>query len=255
MSTVPAPVPAAPMVPKTFGAASIFLKAHEFLICFVVGVALLWFVSGKVESIIAAHDKAVYAASAAVLQAQADKNAAVAQQNAQMASDYRAFAQQAQLANLQLEQANAKLADALKGRQAADAALPAPDLAVRIETLAGVPAGGVVPAPGNSFSVSTPAAVSIAQGLESVPVLTSELSNLKTEKTNVDQQLTKQNTIVAGLNNQITGLGLQITDSGKVCDARVAVENAKAKKGKRAWFKAGVVVGFIGGIITGHYIP
>jgi len=248
MATVPAPIPAA-AVPKTVatpGVISAFLKAHEFLICFVVAVLLFWFVSGRVENIIAAHDKDVYDAGAAALQAQADKNATVAQQNAQLAADYRTFAQQAQQANLQLEQANAKLADALKGRQAADAALPAPDLAVHIETLAGVPAGGVVPAPGNTFAITTPAAVAIAQGLESVPTLTGELANTKAEKATVDQQLVKQGAIVAGLNNQITGLGLQITDADKACKAQVAFVKAEANKSKRKWF----VIGYVAGLAT-----
>lgn len=228
---------------RTIQHVSALFKQHEKLIAVVVAAALIWGVSGKVQDMIVAHDQKVYDARTATLQAQADKNAALAQQNATLASDYKAFAQQAQAANQQLEQANAKLTDALKTRQAVDSTLPPADLAARIEELSNLPANSITPQPGDTFSVAAPAAVAIAQDLESLPVLTDQLTNLQTEKSNVDKQLAKQGAVVTGLNQQVSGLQLQIVDGDKACKAQVSLEKAKAARSKRKWFVAGYISG------------
>lgn len=242
----PIPAPAVITVPTQISILSAYLKAHELLIGFVILVALVWGVSGKITGAIADHDQKVLAAQQAISQAQADKNAALAKQNADTAAQFQVFAQQAQAANQQLEETNAKLALALKSQQTVDASLPPADLATRIETLAKLPPNSVVPAPGDLFSVTAPAAVSIAQGLESVPVLTTQLSNAQTEKTTLSAELDKQGTLVSGLNQQVSGLQIEIVDDQKTCKAQVALEKANARKAGRWKF----VAGYISGLVT-----
>lgn len=245
------PTPSGPLGTAVTWISGLF-KNHEWLLAVIIGAALVWGVSGKVQNIIAAHDQKFLDSSTATLQAQVDKNAALAQSNAQLAADFKSFAAQAQAANQQLEVANAKLADALKQRQAVDANLPPTDLAARIEALIKLPDGSVAPAPGNMFSLTFPAAVSIAQNLEAIPSFQQQISNVQTEKANAEQELAKESLLVTGLNNQVDGLKLQIGDATKVCQAQVKVVKDAAAKSKRKWFVIGFVAGFATRVLTTH---
>jgi hypothetical protein len=233
---------------------SAFVKNHEKLLAVVLAALLIWGVVGKVDSAISAHDSRVLAADKAATQAQADKNAVLAQANAAMAAQATAQAAATAAANQQLEASNAALVSALAKQKATDAQLPPAELAARIETLASLPPASVVPAQ-NGYAVTAPAAVAIAQHLEIVPVLQAQLANTIVEKTNDEKVIADDKKLVDGLNQQITGLGLQIGDQTKQCKAQVADEIAKARKSKLKWFKAGVVVGFVAGVVTMHYIP
>lgn len=225
--------------------ASGVIKRHETLIAIVLGFLLLWGITGKVQSIIAAHDQKVYATDTAALQATAEKNAAAAQSNAALAAQYQQAAALAAQANAALAQANAALSTALTKQKAADATLPPPQLAARIETVASLPPGSITAKPDATLSITLPAAVSVAQMLEEVPVLHTQLDNTGAQKAATEKLLADQTQRVAGLNTQIDGLNLQIVQGGKVCDDRVKVEKDKAAKAKRKWFVAGYVAGLV----------
>jgi hypothetical protein len=77
-------------------------------------------------------------------------------------------------------------------------------------------------------------------------VLTQELSNSKQSEQNTDTLLTASNAQVATLNTEVSGLNLQLVDNSKVCDARIKVEQDKARKSKWHYFWVGVVSGFVG---------
>jgi hypothetical protein len=225
---------------------SAFIKSHERMLLVGTALLLLWGITGKVQSIIAAHDDKVYAAALATREAQATANAALAQQNAALATQYQQLAQQVQQQNAALESQNAALVTALTKQKATDAKLPAPELAARIESLASLPANSVTPTPGDSFSVTAPAAVKIAQELENVPALQSQLANAQTEKANLDKQISEQAKVVVGLNTEVAGLHKELVASDKQRKAEVADVKANAAKSKRKWF----VVGFIAGLST-----
>jgi hypothetical protein len=233
---------------------SAFVKHHEKLLAVILAAALIWGVVGKVQDAIAAHDKAAYAAAASVTAAQAEKNAALATASAALAQQAQAQATATAAANKQLEASNAALITALANQRAIDAKLSPPELAARIETLAALPPNSVVPATAG-YTVTAPAAVSIAQSLETVSTQAGEIVNLKSEAANDRKQIAAQDALVLGLNQQIAGLGLQIGDQTKECKAQVATVKAEARKSKMRWFKAGVVVGFVAGVVTMHYIP
>jgi peptidoglycan hydrolase CwlO-like protein len=94
--------------------------------------------------------------------------------------------------------------------------------------------------------VTSNGAVTTVQQLEEVPVLQKQLGNTQDELKNAQQLLTASNGQVATLNAEVGSLHVQITDNAKVCDARVATVRAEARRSKRRWFYAGVIVGFIG---------
>lgn len=218
-----------------------YIKAHERLIIVVVLSVLSWFTFGKIENAIAAHDNANLQQAKVVASVQQEKNDATAALVAQQAAQYQALAEKVQTQNAQLEQANVALSAALVKQQKTDASLPLPDLANRWTAL--VPEAKPTATP-TGLAVDTPGAVATVQQLELVPVQQQKLATTQTELTNDDQLLTAAHTLNGTLETQVTGLQLQLTDNTKVCTDQIAVVRAQARKSKRRWFVAGVVVGW-----------
>ncbi len=219
-------------------------KNHETLLTIVLGVGLIWGITGKVQSIIAAHDQKVYDKDSAALQATAEKNAAQAQSNAVLAAQYQQAYTQVTQANAALAQANAALTGALAKQKAVDATLPPPQLATRIETVASLPTGSVTAQP-NALSITLPAAVLVAQKLEEVPVLHQQLDNTTAQKAATEKLLSDQTERVAGLNTENGGLKLAATQSDKVCADKLKIESDKAAKAKRKWLLIGAGLGAV----------
>lgn len=219
-------------------------KNHETLLGIVLGVVLIWGVTGKVQSIIAAHDQKVYDKDSVALQVTAEKNAAQAQNNAALAAQYQQAYAQVTQANVALSQANVALTGALTKQKAADAALPPPQLAARIETVASLPTGSVTAQP-NALSFTLPAAVVVVQKLEEVPVLHQQLDNTTAQKVATEKLLADQTSRVDGLNVEVGGLKLAATQSDKVCTDKLKVEVDKAAKAKRKWLLIGAGLGAV----------
>jgi hypothetical protein len=220
-----------------------WLEGHEKLLLVAVAGVVLWFGIGKVQSLIAAHDNAALQQAQIVANQNAAQTAAVAQQVAQQASQYQALAAKVQQQNDALMQANVALSTALAKQQKTDATLPPSDLVARLNTL--VPQAGATVTP-SGVALPAQGAVAVTQSLEQVPVLQTELSNSNKMLVNADTLLTASQGQVVTLNSEITGLRTQIVDNDKVCQAQIAVVKADARKSKRRWFYAGVVIGFIG---------
>jgi hypothetical protein len=218
-----------------------WIEAHERLLLVAIGGAVLWFALGRIDTLIANHDKAnlTQAQTTALIQAQKDQALATAAQQA--AAQYQALAERVQAQNAALEQANVTLATALAKQQKTDASLPPTELVARMNTL--VPAAGATVTP-TGVALPSTGAVAITQQLERVPVLTSELDN-EIAEVGQDQKLIDAGVVeTKALTDQVTGLKLQIVDDNKVCTDKIAVVKAEARKSKRRWFVAGVVVGF-----------
>lgn len=246
VSPVPAPSvviqTAPPVVPTTVRT---FLKNHETLLIFVLGFLLIWFVSGKVENAIAAHDNANLKTVQATLAAQVDANQKTAALVAQQAADYKALASKLEAQDTALAQANVALTQALTKRQSTDAVLPMPELVSRWSQLVpGSDFSSATVTPTGDVSVSPTNAHATVNELEKVPVLTAQLENEKTAETNLNTLLAASNGQVVTLNGAVDGLKLQITDDDKVCKAQIAVVKAQARKSKRRWFVAGFITGF-----------
>lgn len=250
MSTVtntpnlPAPTPAPAVVPSTTSTVSGYLKVHQALIIAVLAGLLIWFLAGKVESAIAAHDNATLAAQQVVTAAQVKANQALAAQVAEQAAQYKTLADTVEKQNAALEQANVSLATALTKQQKTDTTLTLPDLATRWNTLIPATVGGLSVNNGQ-LAITDTAAHATVNELERVPVLQGELTNSQSEKINVDKLLTASTAQVDTLNSSVKGLSLQITDNDKVCKDQLSVVTADARKSKRKWFYAGFITGFI----------
>lgn len=224
---------------------SAYLKAHEKLIVYMLAVGLVWGITGKVQSVIAAHDEKVFNKTLAATATDAQKNASNAASNAALAQQFQQANAQLTAANAQLSQANAQLSQALAKQKAVDATLPPAQLAARIEVVAKLPEGSAIAKPDNTIALTQPAAVTVVQQLEEVPVLTTQLSNTQQENGNLSKLLVDQTARVDGLNTQVTGLQKTNTDEIAQCTAEKKVIQDKAEKDKRRWAAIGLAIGAI----------
>ena len=214
---------------STISSLSAYVKLHERLIGLVLAAAVIWGVSGKIESVVAKHDKSQETQAQIVANAQQSKDAALATQAAQQAEQYKELSDK-------VAAQNDALVTALVKQQHTDASLPPSDLIARWNTL--VPQAGATV---TSTGVALPEAGAVAtvQQLESVPVLTQQLAN-------TNSLLGASQKQVVTLDQEVSGLNLQLVDNQKVCTAQIAVVKADAAKSKRRWFLIGVVAGFLG---------
>ena len=228
---------------STISSLSAYVKLHERLIGLVLAAAVIWGVSGKIESVVAKHDKSQETQAQIVANAQQSKDAALATQAAQQAEQYKELSDKVAAQNAALEQANITLATALAKQQHTDATLPPSDLVARWNTL--VPQAGATV---TSTGVALPEAGAVAtvQQLEEVPVLKQELTISNGIRENTDKLLIASTEQVTTLNSEVSGLRLEINDDKNVCTAQIAVVKADAAKSKRRWFLIGVVAGFLG---------
>lgn len=249
----------APTTGSTPGLFRTWLLDHEKLLITAIIALVVIFGYFKITSIIADHDAAALKAAQVVAQQQADLNAALAKQatlNAAQIADDKAQLQvltdRLTAQNAQLVNANTALAAALTKQQKTDATLPVPDLVNRWAQLTpGSNFAGAIGS-GNNVTVTPANAVATVQQLEKVPVLTQQLANETTEKTNDDQLINQQNKSIFDLNNQVgtlnnsvVGLNKTIKDNDSVCQLQIKTINDNARKSKLKWFGAGFVLGFV----------
>ena len=220
-----------------------FLKDHERLVLAVIAGLVLWFAIVKVDTLIANHDNATLQQAQVVAAVQEEKNVALAKQVAEQAAEYKALADKVNAQNAALEQANVNLANALIKQQHTDAGLPPTELVARLNTL--VPNANASITNGQT-TLPQSGTVAVVQELEKVPVLTTQLQNKGTELDNAQKLLGTSQGQVATLTEQVTGLQVKAVDDAKVCAAQIAVVKAEARRSKRRWFYAGVIIGFIG---------
>jgi len=226
-----------------------FIKAHETILGLVLAAAVIWGVSGKIESVVAKHDKSQETQAQIVANAQQSKDAALATQAAQQAEQYKELSDKVAAQNAALEQANITLATALAKQQHTDDTMPLPELAQEWTKLVpGMAPNDITFAldPNGQITLTDDAAHKTVDQLEQVPVLTQELSNTKGQLENVDSLLTASNAQVATLNALVSGLNLKAVDDKNACNAEIKGVRDDAAKSKRRWFLIGIVAGFLG---------
>jgi len=227
----------------SFATVSTYIKSHENLLIVALLGLSLWFGIGRYDKLTANHDEAVLKQTQVVAQQQAEKNSALAVQATQQAAQYAALASKVDAQNAALIQANATLATALTAQQHKDAALPPTELVQRFNAL--VPtAGASVTATG--VALPEAGAVATVQALESMPVLQGELGNAQQALKGTQSLLTASQGNVTTLEAQVSGLNLSLKDNQAVCNQQITVFKAEAKRSKRRWFVAGVILGFVG---------
>ena len=228
-----------------------WIKTHERL----VALALILLVGGWGYSKYAdasaskAETRAALAEQALALQKTTDTQ--LASTVAQVTQQYQTMVQALTAQNSALAQAVAQRQASQTANQTHDAVLPLPDLANRLKTLGNAPDGSVF-ASGNGVNLTQPGALSITQTLETIPALQGDLKDTQAALGASQGALTQAGTVITGQAKEIAGLNLAATDQDKACKAQVAAVKATANVEKRKWFFRGVIVGFIGGLWSGH---
>jgi uncharacterized protein YlxW (UPF0749 family) len=234
---------------STISSLSAYVKLHERLIGLVLAAAVIWGVSGKIESVVAKHDKSQETQAQIVANAQQSKDAALATQAAQQAEQYKELSDKVAAQNAALEQANITLATALAKQQHTDDTMPLPELAQEWTKLVpGMAPNDITFAldPNGQITLTDDAAHKTVDQLEQVPVLTQQLSNTKGQLENVDSLLGASQKQVVTLDQEVSGLNLQLVDNQKVCTEQLKMQADQYKKSRWHWFWAGMAAGFLG---------
>lgn len=79
-----------------------------------------------------------------------------------------------------------------------------------------------------------------------------DLADTQKQLTDKTEELASSTQLVGALQNQVTGLQTELKDVTVADKKALDAAKAEARKGKMKWFKRGFIVGFIGGLITGH---
>lgn len=224
-----------------------WLKTHAILVVIVVFLALGG-VYG-IESIISKHDAENAARWKTITDTQ---NAQVLSLEAKLSQDEKDRAQEnaqqtailAQLAQ-SIAQRDKQTAAKIEQDKTLDAQGAAQVLSVQLKSKP-----GEVTAQGNNVSLNLNTA-------QQVVVDEDEYAGLKQDYTNLQQELDSQKTINSNIQGSnldkdalIASMKTAAADADKSCKAQIADVKAQARKSKLKWF----VLGWVAGVISGHYI-
>lgn len=244
MSTTPTPVPdVVDQIETKIKADLTWLQKHERLVLAVIAGVALWFAIGKIDTLLINHDRAVTQQAQIVAQVQQEKNDATAKLIAQHDADTAALNAKIEARDAQLQQLQVTLVTALSKQQQVDKTLTPTELTNRWNTL--VPEAGVSITNGQATLPDSGARATVIE-LEKAPVLTQQLAASTEELTNAQSLLAAEGQQVTDRDALITGLKAKAVDDSKVCTDQIATVKAEARKSKRHWFYAGVVVGWLG---------
>lgn len=221
-----------------------WVKGHVILLAIVAGLTFGGIYS--IESIIAKHDAQQAVAYKALADAQAEQNKAF--QN-QIQSEVKALADQ----NAALEAQNATLINALQARQRAEESLPKQNTnlttAEAANKIAELTQGEAHPQ-GSDVVVDTPTAQKIVTGFEVMELLKQDKADLQKQNDNFVQEI-KNDEVRFELEQKAHASDNSANDAKlKASDAALTSCKADLRKSKLKWFGIGVIVGYIGRIIT-----
>lgn len=230
--------------------ASWIMRHERILIVALVLIAGSWGLQHFLNNAAAADKTKAVVAEQALLAAKAT-SAQQAAATAQIQAQYAIMVEQLTKQNQTLATAVGARQTALGTQQQANASLPLGSLANRLVALAQPPAGSVSNTE-TSVTLTQSGTLAVVNTLEQVPVLTANFNDEKKIADNLASELVSANALVTAQVTQVAGLNTQLADQVKADKAELASVKASARKSKLNWFKAGLVVGFVGGIFVGH---
>lgn len=226
-----------------------WLQKHERLIVVVLSIVALVFAYHLWINHSADVAEAKAQAAQKALQDQQDQNKTLANLVQQAQAQNQAIANQMAVQNAQITSAIAQRAQATQAAQQADHVMPLPDLANHWQTLLNLQPGEIQNTP-SGLGVSAGAARTTVEQLETIPALKQDSSDKQAIINNKDTQITSLGNVTNTLQNQVVGLNAEIQDEKKSCQTQITSLKAQARKSKGKWFLAGVVVGYVGRILT-----
>lgn len=219
-----------------------WLKVHERLIIVTLAILAGLFVTNKFLDTIADRDRAASTQAAQVLTQQQTINTQLAAQVALAQKNNQDLIIQLSQQNAVLQTQQAQRTVVLTQQVATDKTLPLPDLGNRWAQLAKLNPGDIT-ATTQGITVTPQGALQTTTTLEELPVAQSNLTDVTTQRDNLNTELDSTKTVNASLVTQVAGLNTQIVDQDKSCKAQITAANATARKGKWKSFFIGVGVG------------
>lgn len=135
--------------------------------------------------------------------------------------------------------------------QKTDETLPVPQLA--FDWAAIIKRGNLTPT-ATTITADAQAAISTVQALQQGQADAFTIVDLNKTIAVSNKYVESCRILIDSGEKEIDALKQQSADQDKSCKAEVAFVKAEARKSKSKWFKAGVVVGFVAGLFTGHAI-
>ena len=220
-----------------------FIKAHETILGLVLAAAVIWGVSGRVENIIAAHDKSNQTTQAIIVNADVAKNVAVAQQAAIDAAKMQEMQAASDAKQTALNNQIVAMATALIQQQKKDAVMTPTELTNRWNIL--VPTANASVTNGQ-VTLPEAGAVATVQQLEVVPEQAKKIDALNQKYDLESGLLVESQKTNADLITQVTGLKTTLVDSAKKCEDDKKVIKDDARKRERWIGILGTILGFVG---------
>jgi cell division protein FtsL len=244
MATTPTSVTTTPATAPTTTTTAIghwitLVKAHEKLLIVIIAAVTLFHLGNKAYDAYENYLTQKQSATTVQITAQETTNAALQKQIVTLSAS---IATQAKIDDAKIAAAKASIATKKK----ANDAMTLPDLTNHWADLIASPRTNFQSI-GTTVSVTADDAHKTVDQLEQIPALNDQLNatqdklNGCTSVVNVDSQL------ITGLQTSIS-----LEKTGRAEDAKIA--SVKQKKSWMSGFKIGVVVGFVGGLLTYHTI-
>jgi len=220
-----------------------FIKAHETILGLVLAAAVIWGVSGRVENIIAAHDKSNQTTQAIIVNADVAKNVAVAQQAAIDAAKMQEMQAASDAKQTALNNQIVAMATALIQQQKKDAVMTPTELTDRWNILVPTADASVT---NGQVTLPEAGAVATVQQLEVVPEQAKKIDALNQKYDLESGLLVESQKTNADLITQVTGLKTTLVDSAKKCEDDKKVIKDDARKRERWIGILGTILGFVG---------
>lgn len=228
-----------------------WLQVHEKLIITFMVLLVVFFAVYKVLGIASSYESHKAQEAQAVVTAQAAKNDVALDMAKQLLASYQQQLTITIAANQTLTNAIATRNVQLNTQQKTDSQMAPDALAGRWSGLIGDTG---VQTSASGYAVTSSAALATVQQIESVPVLTQDLTDEQSKNSNLQDSVDKANALISQGQIVVSGLNLQLTEADKACKVSIDAEKAKARKGKLRWFGIGYASGFISGILVHIFV-
>jgi len=219
-----------------------FIKAHETILGLVLAAAVIWGVSGRVENIIAAHDKSNQTTQAIIVNADVAKNVAVAQQAAIDAAKMQEMQAASDAKQTALNNQIVAMATALLQQQKKDAVMTPTELTDRWNILVPTADASIT---NGQVTLPEAGAVATVQQLEVVPEQAKKIDALNQKYDLESGLLVESQKTNADLITQVTGLKTTIVDNNTRCESDKKIIKDAARKSKWHYFAGGAVTTLI----------
>jgi hypothetical protein len=232
-----------------------WIKAHERLLIVLIGAFLVFHFYGDVLNAWSEHDKRQIAAQQAIALSAQQKTALDTQANTQLSQQLSDLRSQYSGLSKQIQLASAKRTQDVISQEKQNDASTSAQIAARTATIIRVEPQEITAnsSDGTITFTSAAAHVNINQ-LEDGIKAEADVLDLNKQIGACTALSAKQDDAIAGINKQLSDEKLSHQADVKLEQANTQLAKVEGKRQFRKGLKIGAIVGFIGGLVTFHYL-